>query len=394
MPKSWHTYPLKDICTSFVSGGTPSTQVAKYWKGNIPWVTSADFGNLKIVGVRKYISEEGLQNSAASIIKQGDLLVVTRVGVGKLAIAPFDIAISQDTTGISPNRCLVDPVYLLFALSQNIPKLIQFNQGTSINGVTRNDLKQLSVLLPPLPEQRKIAEILSNWDKAIELVSKQIEGKQRLKKGLMQQLLVGKIRFTGLKGKWKEKNLGQFLKLKLRKVEKPKEAYLRLGIRSHGKGTFTTTVEDPETVDMTHLYQVKKGDLIVSITFAWEGAIAMVESDGDGAYVSHRFPTFEFNTQSVIPEFFRYLMHTPRFFYELGVVSPGGAGRNRVMSKSNFLEIKVSVPPIEEQRIIGGVLTALDAEINGLKVKLELLKKQKQGMMQKLLTGEVRVKVN
>ena len=131
----------------------------------------------------------------------------------------------------------------------------------------------------------------------------------------------------------------------------------------------------------------------MSITFAWEGAIAMVEADGDLAYVSHRFPTYKFDTKKVVPEFFRYLMHTPRFFYDLGVVSPGGAGRNRVMSKRNFLKIKVRIPPVEEQKKIGETLMTLDREISLLKTKLEKLESEKRGLMQKLLTGEVRVKV-
>ncbi len=265
--------------------------------------------------------------------------------------------------------------------------------GSNYPALNKNDVEKLWIPLPPEKERAEIAKILTTWDKAIELVDKQINTKQRLKKGLIQQLLTEKMRFPGFDGPWKEMQLGEFLKMKLRKVEKPKEAYLRLGIRSHGKGTFTTIVEDPQSVDMTYLYQVKEGNLIVSITFAWEGAIAIVESDADGAYVSHRFPTFIFDTQKVVSEFFRYLMCTPRFFYELGVVSPGGAGRNRVMSKQNFFKIKVRVPSVKEQRLIGGILTALDGDINKLSELLEQLNFQKQGLMQKLLNGEVRVKV-
>jgi len=272
-------------------------------------------------------------------------------------------------------------------------EIFRRRSGTTRARISRSELEKLDIYLPPIQEQRRISEVLSNWDKVINLVGKQIETKRRLKRGLMQQVLTGIVRFPNFDDEWREISLGQFLKMKLRKVEKPDTAYLRLGVRSHGKGTFTTIVEDPRKVSMSHLYQVREGDLVVSITFAWEGAIAMVEKDGDFAHVSHRFPTYKFDTKLVVPEFFRYLMHTPRFFYDLGGVSPGGAGRNRVMSKRNFLKIKVKVPSVKEQKRIGDTLMTLDRELNLLEAKLEKLENEKQGLMQKLLTGEVRVKV-
>jgi type I restriction enzyme S subunit len=249
------------------------------------------------------------------------------------------------------------------------------------------------IYLPPLPEQKKIVDIISAWDKSISNTEYLIERLQIYKKGFIQHLTTGNINFPGFGKQWKEMPLGKFLKPVVRKIIKPKESYLRLGIRSHGKGTFTSTVEDSETIAMTHLYQVKEGDLIVNITFAWEGAIAIVGQDGNGAFVSHRFPTYTIDTKIVLPEYFKYLMLSKRFFYELGLISPGGAGRNRVMSKTDFLKIRVNIPPIEEQIKIGGILTAIDDYINLLSKKLELVKKQKKVLIQKLLIGQIRVKV-
>jgi type I restriction enzyme, S subunit len=248
--------------------------------------------------------------------------------------------------------------------------------------------------IPALVEQRKIVEIINTWENGIERVQRLIEAKQQQKARLVAQLLSGKICFPGLHDEWQQVKLSTFLHLKLRKVEKPNKAYLRLGIRSHGKGTFTSVVDDPETISMTHLYQARKDDLIVNITFAWEGAIALVGPDGDGALVSHRFPTYVFDTSKMLPEFFKHLMVTDRFFYELDLISPGGAGRNRVMNKGDFLKIMVTVPDIEEQKKIAGVLGAMDDQIDTLKKYLGKLQKQKNSLMQKLLTGEIRVKVN
>ena len=270
---------------------------------------------------------------------------------------------------------------------------------TKANGVTRYGLT-LSVInnatipVPPLIEQAEIARILTTWDRAIEQVQRLIEAKQRQKNQLVSRLLSGQKRFPNFQDEWKQVKLGTFLHPKFRKVVKPAGAYLRLGIRSHGKGTFTSVEDDPETIALTHLFQARKDDLIVNITFAWEGAIALVGPDGDGALVSHRFPTYVFVTSKMLPEYFKHLMVTDRFFYELDLISPGGAGRNRVMNKGDFLKITVTIPGVEEQKKIAGVLGGMDEQIALLKKYMEKLKEQKKGLMQKLLTGEIRVKAD
>lgn len=269
-------------------------------------------------------------------------------------------------------------------------------RGVSQANINPTELKKnLHIPVPPLLEQRKIAEILSTWDESIAKTERLVIALHQRKKGVMQRLLTGQLRFPKFDRQWEEMELGQFLKPAIRKIEKPKDGYLRLGLRSHGKGTFISNMDtdDSEAVAMTHLYKVREGDLIVNITFAWEGAIAIVGKDGDGALVSHRFPAYTFDTKKVLPEFFRYVMITERFFYDLGLISPGGAGRNRVMSKTDFLKLKIKVPSIEEQKKIGETLVAIDEYINALSKKLKLFQQQKKGLMQKLLTGQIRVKV-
>lgn len=310
----------------------------------------------------------------------------------EIAYAGGDVIILRLNKG---NNEFGDPEFLGYLLNYESVKKqkSRLGQGYQVVHIYSSHLKDIVVQLPPLPEQQKIAKIFSTWEDAIRTTQNLIDTLKERKKGLAQRLLTGVARFPGFEEKWDEMELGQFLKPVVRKVEKPKEGYLRLGLRSHGKGTFTSTMDeaDSESVAMTHLFKVKEGDLIVNITFAWEGAIAIVGKDGEGALVSHRFPTYTFNTKKVLPEYFRYVMLTRRFFYDLGLISPGGAGRNRVMSKKDFLKLKIKVPPIGEQKEIGGALSAVDEYINGLSKKLELLQEQKKGLMQRLLTGQVRV---
>lgn len=142
---------------------------------------------------------------------------------------------------------------------------------------------------------------------------------------------------------------------------------------------------------MEELYEVKEDDLIVNITFAWEQAIAIVSKEDDGGLVSHRFPTYIFKKEKAIPEFFRHFILQPRFKYLLELISPGGAGRNRVMSKKDFLKLEVKIPSVEEQKAIAEVLDTANLELKLYEEKLRLLQEQKKGLLQQLLTGKTRV---
>lgn len=256
------------------------------------------------------------------------------------------------------------------------------------NGVTRfglnlSAMNMIMVPIPPQTKQMEIVDAIRNWDYAIEKTGKLIEGKRLRHVALANKLLSRKSSTVPLK---------KFLKLTLRDAAKPDIPYWALGIRSHGKGTFRRFVENPNTVAMDTLYRVRHDDLIVNITFAWEGAIAFVDRADEDCFVSHRFPTFEVDRNNALPEYLRHVIVQKRFIRNLGLISPGGAGRNRVLNKTDFLNLKISLPEVKEQEKIGDVLNTSLWEISLLETKLELFKKQKRGLMQKLLTGEWRVK--
>lgn len=201
--------------------------------------------------------------------------------------------------------------------------------------------------------------------------------------------MVPKLRFPEYRNAraWESKPLSEILSPALRERLKPTEPYTGLGLRSHGKGTFLKEKEDPEKNAMDVLFEVKRDDLIVNITFAWEGAIAIAGVSDDGALVSHRFPTYAFNKKA-LPEFFRYHILGKRFVYNLGVISPGGAGRNRVMSKTDFLKLNVWLPSPKEQQKIAAFLDSADALIGAQGRKVEVLRAHKKGLMQQLFPQE------
>ncbi|MBU2743397.1 MULTISPECIES: restriction endonuclease subunit S [Acidithiobacillus] len=147
-------------------------------------------------------------------------------------------------------------------------------------------------------------------------------------------------------------------------------------------------LEDPAKNSMDQLYEVKANDLIVNITFAWEGAVAIAKERDEGALVSHRFPTYTFEKGRTTPGFFRYFILDKQFVYNLGVISPGGAGRNRVMSKNDFMKLQVALPSPAEQQKIAECLSSLDDLITLEAQKLDSLKAHKKGLMQQLFPRE------
>jgi len=272
---------------------------------------------------------------------------------------------------------------------QVIRELRRIATGTSVYGVSKTNLSKVKIPLPPLPEQKSIAQVLSTADVAIHTTEKLIAQKVLRKKWLMQQLLTGKKRLKGFENtKWKIQPLENFIKPIVREVPKPSTPYLGIGLRSHGKGTFLKHNEQPEKNSMDNFYVVRPRDLIVNITFAWEQAIAIVRPEDDGALASHRFPTYTFIEDKGHPDFFRFYILQPRMKFMLQMISPGGAGRNRVMSKSDFIKLEFLLPAYKEQTAIAQVLQAADKEISLLKAKAEKLREQKKGVDAGVVDGE------
>lgn len=351
---------------------------------------------------KKYISEESYKKLKCKELLVGDILICRLADpAGRACVLPnigeIKMITSVDISIFRPNNGMVDRNFLVATFSTSN----WFNEvrikcgGSTRTRIARSKLGNIKFSLPPLPEQKAIAHVLGLMDTAINKNNQLIAKKELRKKWLMQNLLTGKKRSNGYENlKWKTKLLKEILIPISRPVSKPTVSFLALGIRSHGKGTFLKYDFEPTKIEMDTLFVVRENDLIVNITFAWEGAIAIVKKEDDGALVSHRFPTFTFNPETGIVDYFRHFILQPRFKYLLGLISPGGAGRNRVLDKKDFLKLEVKVPSIEEQTAIAKVLQAADKEIQLLKTKTEKLKEQKKGLMQILLTGKKRLKVN
>ena len=155
--------PLGPIC-SFLNGGTPSRGVARYYQGDVPWITGADISGPRADSARSFITEEAIRESATNRVPAGTVLLVTRTSVGKVAVTAMELCFSQDITAIIPDPHCLDTSYLVHFLRTKQPHLERLARGATIKGVTRETVANLEIPLPSLPEQRWIAEILDKAD--------------------------------------------------------------------------------------------------------------------------------------------------------------------------------------------------------------------------------------
>jgi|GEM_PF-291064 len=417
VPEGWESTRVRAIASSArnstVGGPFGSDLVSNdYVNQGVPVIRGQNMGEVWLSGNFVYVTSEKAGSLKANLAHPEDIVFTQRGTLGQVSIVPekpYDrYLISQSQMKLTLNRCIADPIffYYVFVSRKQQDYIRQSTIQTGVPHINLGILRDIPVQLPPLPEQRRIAEILSAWDEALEKFDLLIEKKRELKRGLMQVLLSGKRRFPEFdSGRFNETEMGvvpeewDILELKdlvsqvVREVPKPDKSYWALSIRSHGKGTFHRFVEKPDEVCMESLFLVRPNDLIVNITFAWEHAIAIAKQEDEGKLVSHRFPTYVINEELLELGFLGAIILQPSFRKKLELISPGGAGRNRVLNKKSFMKIKLPLPPLPEQRRIADCLSALDREIELLEREKAQRQTQKKALMELLLTGKVRVDV-
>ena len=151
---AWPLVELEKICEDILSGGTPSTKNPAYWTGEIPWITSADIVDLRTATPRRYITEIAIAETAANLIPKNNVIEVTRVSLGKLFRNDFDVCISQDSQGLILDRSRINPDYLTYVLYPLVQRFKDNSQGTTIQGVTKKQLKSIKIPLPSLETQQ------------------------------------------------------------------------------------------------------------------------------------------------------------------------------------------------------------------------------------------------
>ncbi len=215
IPQEWEILPLSALGRIY-SGGTPDTTNPKFWNGEILWCTLSDITSLSsnyISDTETKITEEGLKRSPAIILPAGSLIVCTRATIGNIAIATKSLSTNQGFKNIVPNSD-INTAWLFYNLIYAKNRLVKLGCGSTFLEVSKKDFERFKVPVPPMEEQRKIAEILGVWDKAIELQARLIDQLELRKHGLMQRLFSGRHRLPGFSEKWISCKINKIAKIK------------------------------------------------------------------------------------------------------------------------------------------------------------------------------------
>ena len=287
-------------------------------------------------------------------------------------------------------------VYHALFFTSVVKQMVDSVAGSSYPAMTATTVAGLRMPLPPAPEQKAVAAVLSVWERGIKQLGAMIDTKLRAKQGLVQHLLTGKWLHKGCpRTTWVPTPLHEvFDKVRKAVDVTPDKEYTEIGIRSHGNGVFHKEPVPGSKLGEKHVFWVEPGCLTLNIVFAWEQAVAVTSEAERGMIASHRFPMFRPDPRRVCPEYVLLYLLSWAGKHLLGLASPGGAGRNRTLSQTKFLKTIIPLPSIEEQQRIVAAVNAADREICQLRQQVALLREQKKGLLQKLLTGQVRVKVH
>jgi type I restriction enzyme S subunit len=403
IPKDWRNTDLEEVATDLIGGGTPSTASTEYWNGNIAWMTSAHIDGIIITKGQKYITRQGLDNSATHLVPRENLLVATRVGIGKVAVNQIDIAISQDLTGVIVDKTKADPYFLYWAVLSNKQRLKALAQGSTIKGILRDDLGKLRLPMPVnLNEQRAIVGVLGVVDSALELADRVIAKTERLKKGLMQQLLTNGIGHTEHKvpKNWNFVTLGEVSSIKTGPFG---SQLLKRDLLSHGikiyeqenvlhkdfaLGNYYISAEKFETL---RSFQLFPNDVLLTRVGSLGNAV-VVPKDIQPGIIGSRLLRIRANKDVLHPSYLATALDSRTLQHQLEQRAHGATRKG--LNTSIVKALTIPVPPLKEQLEINEIVDASDKKLALEKKEKSKLLRVKQGLMILLLTGKVRIKVD
>ncbi len=408
VPKGWNSCILSDICRKQISYGI--VQTGDNLPNGIPCLRVVDLTRdvMRLEDMIK-TSEETNKAYRKTILEKDEIVMALRGEIGLARLIDDNLVGANITRGlarISPETKVVLPEFLLWELRspQFRADLIRRVGGSALQEISLTELRKVRTLLPPLLEQKKIAQILSTWDKAISVTEKLLTNSQRQKKALMQQLLTGKKRLLDENGTRFSETWKLYALSKL---------FQRVTTKNNGKSNNVVTIsgqhglikqEDffKKTVASDTLdgyFLLKKGQFAYNKSYSNGypmGAIKRLNRYPEGV-VTTLYICFELTTpKKSCGDYWEHYFESGLLNNSLSQIAHEGGRAHGLLNvkPSDFFSLKVAVPGFEEQQKIASVLSAADTEISTLEKKLACLKDEKKALMQQLLTGKRRVKVD
>ncbi len=389
-------------CAEIIGGGTPSTTVFEYWDGGILWCTPTDITKAKskyLSTTERTISDKGLKDSAAILLPAGTILLCSRATIGEMCIAAKPISTNQGFKNLVCGSD-VDNNFLYYLLQTKIGAMLELAIGSTFLEISKKALASIEIQLPPLPEQRCIAEALSDTDTLLAALEKLIAKKRAIKQGAMQELLAGKRRLPGSEGGFKNMNLvaNSTLKARIGWQGLTTAEYLDSGYSylitgtdfANGKIAWDTChYVDKHRYDQDPNIQVVNGDVLITKD-GTIGKVAIVSGLSKKATLNSGVFVLRPKSSAYDHRYVYYVLLSHIFTDFLDKLAAGSTINH--LYQKDFINFEFDVPPtVAEQTAIAEILSDMDAEIDALTAKLNKLRHIKQGMMSELLTGRIRL---
>lgn len=399
IPQEWEVKRLVDLCQNAGDYGINAPSVP--YREDLPTylrITDID-------GWGKFIETDKVSvdnpNSSQFILREGDI-VFARTGAtvgktylydskdGQLVFAGFLIR-------FTPNSNKAIPYYIKASTETasywNWVRIISQRSGQP--GINSVEYGAMKLAVPPLAEQRKIAEILGMWDEAIEKQSRLIEKLELRKRALMQRLLTGRTRLPGFTTPWQKVSYYEILKeVKRNMTWDDNEEYDLISVKRRSGGLFHRDRLLGKDIKTKNLRPAKLGDFLISKMQIVHGASGLVTEEFDGMKISGSYIALVAKSREKVDmNFINWYSQTPYFYHQTYVSSYGVHIEKMTFDLESFMSMNIMLPPLPEQKAIAEVLTAANNEIATHRKRLEALHLQKCGLMQQLLTGKTRVKI-
>ena len=382
---------IGEITTSF-SGGTPSTKEPIFWNGTIPWIQTSDIQKDKLFGVKpqKFVSNKGLENSSAKLIPKNSIAIVTRVGVGKLAIIDQEYTTSQDFLSLSDFN--EDTHFLVYSIYKMLQKESAQLQGTSIKGITKDDLLSKKINLPEIEEQSAIGSLFRTLDELLASYKVNLTNYQSLKATMLSKMFpkagqtVPEIRLDGFEDEWVEKRLKDISKRVTRKnndlvSERALTISAQFGLIDQEE-FFQKKIASK---DVSGYYLIKNGEFAYNKSYSTGyplGAIKRLDKYENGV-LSTLYILFK--AVDVDSDYLAHYYESDKWHREVSMCAAEGARNHGLLNIApvDFFNTRLVIPKeLAEQQAIGAYFSNLDNIINSHQEKITQLETLKKKLLQ------------
>ena len=383
----WEQRQLGELVTTTIGGGTPSTSNPAYWDGEIPWIQSSNVleDTLFDVDIPKAITQKGLEESAAQIVPENSIAVVTHVGVGKLIYLPFQYSTSQDFISLCGLKG--DARYTCYALWKRLQEDLHIVQGSAIKGITKEDLLEKHLPMPSVEEQAQIGVLFSQLDNLITLHQRKYDKLVIFKKSMLEKMFpkdgesVPEIRFAGFTDPWEQRKLGELaLTYSGGTPSAGNSAYYG------GEIPFIRSAEiDCDSTELSLTVAglnnssaklVDKGMVLYAMYGATSGEVAISKIKGA---INQAILAMDASDMAANRFIAYWLRRQKKSITETFL--QGGQGN---LSGAIIKELGIPQPSLDEQRQIGSFFSNLDDLITLHQRKLELLQNIKKSLLDKM----------